>query len=179
MFKYKEVKAFICKECGVEFNRVIYKRKDNPQFCTKRCSALYRNKVEDRGAQYRASEKMRAAAIANLKKNQTARGISGCMKKRNMHKYKDLMDLFNEREVRYEVEYVLGDYVFNIALLDYKVFVEFDVIDTHKWERNDRYDKEKDEYAKKMGWQVVRIELAPKEVPFAYEVVKIIEKKTT
>jgi very-short-patch-repair endonuclease len=50
----------------------------------------------------------------------------------------------------------LGKFVFDLAFIDKRLFVEFDG-PYHGWTEQIESDKSKDGYAQSMGWKVIRL----------------------
>jgi very-short-patch-repair endonuclease len=84
--------------------------------------------------------------------------LSACqtLKIREGHKYTKLADFLTSRGVHHEFEYPLGDFVFDLALFNQRILVEFDS-PYHSCEPMGVRDNLKDNAAVVEGWTVLRI----------------------
>lgn len=71
-------------------------------------------------------------------------------------KYAQVEAWLRKKGIRYRIEEVVGRRIFDLALPDTKVFVEFDA-KHHAYPSQSGIDKEKDELARKRGWRVLRV----------------------
>ena len=79
------------------------------------------------------------------------------LKLREAWKYENIRNVLNSLNISHEFEYRLkGGYIYDLALFDKKVFVEFDAR-YHDQEKQQSIDDEKDKFAQCYGWSVVRI----------------------
>ncbi len=76
------------------------------------------------------------------------------MKRREAWKYALLLGALADRP--HEFEFKLGSYIYDLALLDEKVLVEFDGPEHTSDRRTRKQDKEKDSHAAQLGWRVER-----------------------
>lgn len=58
--------------------------------------------------------------------------------------------------VAYEFEYLVDKYIFDLALFDYKIFIEFDS-DYHNSTDQQIIDMDKEQTAQRIGWKVIHI----------------------
>jgi len=83
---------------------------------------------------------------------------SAVLKRREWWKYAKIDKALEWRI--HEFEYPLGGYVFDLALLDVNVLVEFDGPD-HKLIYQKKIDREKESVARSLGFSVVRRDVKP------------------
>lgn len=129
-----------CPVCKVKF--VSSTKKRGAIFCSRACAS--RGSVTE----YRHSKAVETGkrTVANLCKPVDA------LKKREAWKYVALEKHLQDRP--HEFEFQLGKWIFDLALLDVNVLVEFDGV-YHKSSQL-KTDAEKDAYAKENGFLVVR-----------------------
>jgi very-short-patch-repair endonuclease len=85
------------------------------------------------------------------------------LKTREAWKYKDLKEYLEAHKVSFEFEYVVGAYIFDLALPDIKTIIEFDGHEHNGLQQIEK-DKKRDEFAISNGWIVKRIEVSPRTV---------------
>jgi len=73
---------------------------------------------------------------------------------REMWKYKKLIDFLEFNNENFEFEFILGNYIFDLALSKRMIFVEFDGV-YHNGKQLLK-DAEKDKFAQDNGWVVIR-----------------------
>jgi very-short-patch-repair endonuclease len=61
--------------------------------------------------------------------------------------------------VKHQFELPLGNFIYDLGLLQHKILVEFDGKD-HTYESQRRLDERKDRYALNLGWTVKRVVVA-------------------
>lgn len=71
-------------------------------------------------------------------------------------RYKALQEYLDSVQEPHQFEYPLGRYVYDLALFNKRVLVEFDEL-YHTAQEQKRIDLAKDQYALSQGWEVVRI----------------------
>jgi very-short-patch-repair endonuclease len=86
------------------------------------------------------------------------------LKIREGEKYASLVVTLKQRGVLYEFEYRIGDVIFDLALLDRKLLVEFDG-PYHTWKGQVLRDGEKDQIAKRNGWNLLRVVTETNNIP--------------
>lgn len=79
------------------------------------------------------------------------------LKTREGWKYEEIKSYLDYANINYEFEYLVDKYVFDLALFDYKIFIEFDS-DYHLNSHQQEIDKLKRETATKLGWSVIHID---------------------
>jgi len=123
--------------------------KTEATFCSRGCASA------GSVTKYRR-EKAREMGSQNVGAINDIAVIAKGLRTRESWKYEELKKFFLSRGERFEPEYPLGRYVFDLALPDRKLFLEFDGKD-HEWTVMAQKDAEKDEFAESKGWKVVRI----------------------
>jgi very-short-patch-repair endonuclease len=134
-----------CPYCKNEFQSSTAKKSST--FCSRRCASA--------GS---VTEYRRMIAKQSTGGNFTINQIAAGLRVRESWKYEQIkQELLNKHET-FEFEYVLpgGNYIYDLALLDKKIFVEFDS-PYHKEAKSKERDIKKDIYAEKFGWKVIRI----------------------
>jgi|GEM_PF-4094490 len=98
------------------------------------------------------------------------------LKKREGEKYKDLMQLAEELGIECEYEYELPgtSYIYDFALLDYQVLLEFDGPDHARHPKRLHRDRLKDGAARSRGWLVFRYPTEPNAVIRPERLLKVI-----
>jgi very-short-patch-repair endonuclease len=79
------------------------------------------------------------------------------LKRREAWKYVLMEKILNEAGIKHEFEYEMGPFVFDLAILDKKILVEFDG-KSHQTRAQRELDIQKDKMANKKGFIVVRRE---------------------
>lgn len=147
----------ICPICKKEF-WCSSKKKYNRTFCSRECASK--------------------GSVTKLRRNTAIKwGLKNCHKSKNLEsidaiakglrnrelwKYSLLKDFFDKSNIKYQFEFPCGSGIFDLALLDLKLFVEFDG-PYHNDGNTEQIeiDKRKTEEAKNFGWNVVRIKCKP------------------
>jgi len=104
-----------------------------------------------------SEERREAQRLAGLAHAQNLLSPAETLKQREAWKYAALEKVLREADRDFEFEYQVGGFVFDLALLDEKVLVEFDG-PHHRGDEAER-DKHKEKMAKKRGFVVVRREV--------------------
>lgn len=132
-----------CRHCGNSFQSSL--RKKGATFCSRECAS--RGSVTDRRRQ--GSRKGGLKSVANLLSQ------AETLKRREAWKYVALEATLTKTGRAFEFEYPLANYVFDLALFDKRVLVEFDGPD-HGLEKQQKIDEQKTAVAEKYGFVVVR-----------------------
>lgn len=138
-----------CQFCNREFTSNTGSK--GAVFCSRSCASS--GSVTD----YRR-KKAREMGLKNSKGgNFTIQSTAKGLRRREGAKYAPLAAFLVSIEERHQFEYVLdGKHVFDLALIDRKILVEFDGKD-HNWTKQIQKDKMRDQYADSQGWTVSRI----------------------
>lgn len=139
----------LCAFCGNEF--ITKGDRHEAEFCSRSCAS--KGSVTDFRRQ-RASESGTANA-PNLIKTE------GVLAIRENWKYAEIREYLTRIGLKFQFEYRIEDHVFDLALLDRMLLVEFDGPEHRQGKRVER-DLTKDAEAAKFGWRVVRIPVAAK-----------------
>lgn len=134
-----------CPTCGTGFESTTRNRAK--RYCSRSCASRGSVTPKRRSAQKRAGREH----AANLK-------VAAALKSRECWKYSALSDYLGDRA--HEFEFELMGRVFDLALFDTKVLVEFDGPD-HRSEETKKNDSKKEQLAKKWGWIVKRRTVRP------------------
>lgn len=92
----------------------------------------------------------------SLKSKKNLISVSQTLKRREAWKYVKLKKLLTFLEEPYEFEKEIGKYVFDLALIERKILIEFDG-DDHSTPFQKKKDRIRDKFAKKKGWKVKRV----------------------
>jgi len=130
-------------ECGEVFTTTT--RNKAKRHCSRSCASRFSMTRRRRSAQ-------RAAGKKHKQNLDTAKA----MRSREAWKYSLLREELGDRP--HEFEFELGGRIFDLALLDTKMLVEFDG-PSHREGRQRMEDGAKDKLAAKLGWRVVRREV--------------------
>lgn len=143
-----------CEFCKKEFTQKVKQGHEGRKFCKSSCASS--------GS---VTEKRRAMAKISGKRNSaiTMHSIMGVeirakgLRKREAWKYKKIQAALNKKGVNFISEYPLigTKYIFDLALVDSKIFIEFDS-KYHKNKRQLPVDEDKEKMAKEHGWAVIR-----------------------
>ncbi len=80
-----------------------------------------------------------------------------------MPKYAEIRDFLGSAKIAYEFEYRVGRYIFDLALPDRHLLVEFDGPE-HRTPSGLRRDVRRDATAFQAGWQVFRIPVRARQI---------------
>jgi len=110
------------------------------------------------------TEKRRAKAKIIGRQNlpTSVEDIARTLRKREAWKYAEIKKLLDWKGIVYEFEWVIGPYIFDLALVNKDILIEFD--GPYHSGKQLEADEEKKKYAEKRGWKVVRIEVIPNQV---------------
>jgi len=136
-----------CPHCGRRFKSST--KKKAARFCSRSCASAGSMSESRREAQRRAGH----AAVATGRSNLIS--IADTLKLREAWKYAALKEVLDRQGRSYEFEYPVEHWVFDLALLDEKVLVEFDG-PYHRTERQTSLDDQKDEVGRAAGFVVIR-----------------------
>jgi very-short-patch-repair endonuclease len=159
----------ICPICQKEFWCSISK-KTNRTFCSRECAS--KGSVTDL-----RRESARKSGLENYNKSNnigTIESIANSLRVREDWKYSLIKSFLNKSNIRYQFEFPCGSGIFDLALLDLKIFVEFDG-PYHRNTTIKKIDDKKVIDAKNFGWNVVRIQsgqntiIDPKTIYYLFE----------
>jgi len=121
------------------------------KFCSRSCASKGSMTRERREAQHQAG----------LRHTENLLTAAEVLKRREAWKYTACREVLESSDRDYEFEFELCGYVFDLALHDAKVLVEFDgpYHDADNWQRE--RDKAKDRVAKDAGFVIVRRTVEP------------------
>ncbi|MBF0554409.1 MAG: DUF559 domain-containing protein [Nitrospirae bacterium] len=93
----------------------------------------------------------------NSKAINTVSAIADGLRSRESWKYEAVKKFLEEKCIRHQFEFPCGRWIFDLALIDFRTFVEFDG-KYHNSEIQTKKDEEKRIGAEEFGWKVVRVE---------------------
>ena len=135
-----------CLNCKKEFKTMTGCK--SPSYCSRSCAS--KGSVSD----YR----LEAQSKAGKKHTDNLIKTAETLKRREFWKYDRLKYFLDYEKEKYEFEFSLGSYIYDLALIKRKIFVEFDGKE-HSYLKKYCYDKKKDSYALSLGWVVKRVEV--------------------
>lgn len=146
-----------CEKCVNVFKSTTGARSAK-QFCSRGCASA--GSVTD----YR-----REKAIETGKMNsENLLTVEDMMKKREAFKYELMLVVLKEHKIDHEFEYRLGEYIFDLAIFDSEILVEFDE-EYHNFKNQKISDDKKQKFAESKGFTVIRIETEKHEtIPASY-----------
>lgn len=151
----------ICPYCKKSFNTMSGSKSST--FCSASCAS--------KGSMYehrREAQRKSGRASSNLIT------VVESLKLRESWKYKKLSTFLDMMEEVHEFEYSLKNAVYDLALIDRKILIEFDA-KYHEGSKQAKRDREKDIMANKHGWDIIRISTPSNAVidpELLYEIVK-------
>jgi len=153
----KRKKRVVRKECPI--CKTTFKSDSGAKSATYCC----RSCASKGSVTQRRREKARLVGLRNARLHLGVDSIASSLRSREMWKYEKILNFLSSIRERFEVEYVLDRYIYDLALIDRKMLVEFDS-DYHDWEKQKRRDCIKDKIASQNGWSVVRIAVGANDV---------------
>lgn len=162
--KYPPNRTQVCEYCKQPFNT------SSPfavRFCSRECASS--------GSVTPA----RKAALQNIRPihPSSAITIQHLLKKREAYKYSQLAELLTAKGIAHEFEFLIDPYIYDLALLDAKILIEFDG-NYHTGEKQLLLDQWKSDHATNSGWQVVRIPEAGSSQIDASVILPVLDKIT-
>ncbi|MBL7023782.1 MAG: DUF559 domain-containing protein [Candidatus Marinimicrobia bacterium] len=141
-----------CKNCNNEFETKNYAK----QFCSRSCASS--GSITEKRIN---AGKSSLNNFANLSQEDMISMISKGLKSREKWKYLDIESLLKRNNIRFEFEFPLDNYVYDLALFDKKLLIEFDG-SYHHYEDQKEVDDDKNETAIRNGWIIKRIKVNEK-----------------
>lgn len=140
----------ICPVCSTKFTCNTSNKKTNRTFCSRECASL--------GS---VTEARRNNPGQSLPHNTDV--VASGLRSREWFKYIEIKNELNNRKVNHQFEYVIEKSIYDLALIDLKILIEFDG-PYHKWIN----DELKNKLAEIYGWKLIRIKTLPDcEIPFS------------
>jgi very-short-patch-repair endonuclease len=132
----------LCLHCNSPFS--TFTGSKSADFCSRSCASAGSVTDKRRNAQ-------RKSGIEHCK---NLIPIEDTLRLREMWKYKKLKSFLEFSNEKFEFEFIIGDYVFDLALPERMIFIEFDGI-YHNGKQL-LIDADKDKFAQNNGWKVIR-----------------------
>jgi len=145
--KNYEIKK-ICPQCKEEFPTTT--GKNEATFCSRSCAS--KGSVTNH-----RREKARETGLKNNKHIMTDESRASSLRSREMWKYSKTRTVLDALGVEHQFEYPLNGKIFDLALFDLKLFIEFDGR-YHSEKKQSKLDKDKESIARSNGWDVSRIQ---------------------
>jgi very-short-patch-repair endonuclease len=134
-----------CECCGAAFVTTTHHKKVNVRFCSRGCASRGSMSDSRRAAQAAGGHQTKANLLSPEE----------TLRLREAWKYTAVEAKLKEDKRDYQFEYRIGDFIFDLALLDSKTLVEFDG-PNHQYQRDHDIDVKKDAVAKAAGFAVIR-----------------------
>jgi very-short-patch-repair endonuclease/DNA-directed RNA polymerase subunit RPC12/RpoP len=171
----KGMKMFCSNSCGAKFNNHSREMPDQEAQCELCSSSFMAKRMAGRWTRFCSREcaskgsynENRRQSVLKLVASGFGRGnlitASAALKMREAWKYVELASTL--QGVSHEFEYPMGNSVYDLALFDSKIIIEFDG-DDHRTQKQQWIDRSKDISAKEAGFTVVRVPVeAAKVIP--------------
>ena len=143
---FRELVAKTCPHCGREFTT-----RTDAIFCGRSCASA------GSVTQYR-HEQAQKTAMRNVKYILGIESIAKSLRAREAWKYEELRRRLESSGIEYEFEHVIGRYIYDLALFDSKLLIEFDG-PNHQEAYQIVEDVRRTEVAIANGWELSRIEV--------------------
>lgn len=149
-YKIDRTREIICQHCGKSF---VTSSEQDVKYCSRSCASAASVTPARRAGSRKggvAAQKLPTTVHFDILSAQKA------LKRREMWKYEELIKLLDKQGVRYEFEYLLDHYIFDLALLDRRILIEFDG-SYHVSKEQLRSDQIKATYAAGKQWIVFHV----------------------
>ena len=155
----------ICKHCGKSFDTDSHYE---VTFCSRECASA--GSITD----FRRHQMSVGGRTSQERHPVTSVNSCKILKKREAWKYQDIKSWLDKQSINHEFEYLVNKYIFDLALFDYKTFIEFDS-DYHLSDEQKVIDESKAQTARNIGWDVIHVATDYSVVLPASSVIDIIE----
>jgi len=161
-------KFFFCSlSCGANYRNSI--RNDKLIEVTKEClycRKKFKSNTGAKAASYCSRSCASKGSMNEYRRNRQSEGgkanaknlldVSITLKKREFWKYEQIKKLLDFLGKDYEFEYRINDNIYNLALFEEKILIEFDGR-YHNAIKQKNIDKNKEKVASQSGWEVKRV----------------------
>lgn len=156
-----------CPWCGEDFKTMTGAK--SPTFCSRSCASA--------GSVTEARRQAGRNARKNLDLGNEPEAKANALWARESWKYKKVQKLLDALDEDYDFEHPLKGtrHIFDLALLDHKILVEFDGR-YHRSPSQTKSDKKKSQAARKQGWRVKRVRTSVNKVLGTKAVKRILGK---
>lgn len=137
------------KECPVCKNKFTCKtsnKRTDRTFCSRSCASA--------GSVTEARREASRIVGCNNELMHNVFVTAAALRSRENWKYEKLIEELNKININYQFEYVVENSIYDLALIDKKILIEFDG-PYHQWLES---DKQKTELASHFGWNLIRIQ---------------------
>ena len=157
--KKKPVVKKVCPVCGKEFETST-RKKLNRTYCSRSCASkgsvtdYRRSKAREVGRELQ--KKYPSGSVEQIKK---------IMVSREKRKYAKIEEYLRKENIKHEFEFILGNKLYDLALIDLNILIEFDGKD-HQLKKGECFenDRLKDQIATKNGWAIKRVQVLNNEI---------------
>ena len=159
----------ICPICGKEFVTST-RNKRNKTFCSRSCAS------KGSVTEYRRNRAIEIGKHLSEKYTADVRTVKRMMEKREKYKYSEIETFLQNNNIKYDFEFVLENKLYDLALIDKRVLIEFDGKD-HECSKGECFenDKIKDTIALQNNWTLKRIKVKSSEIISCETIKDIIE----
>ena len=152
-----------CPVCNNYFECKISNKRTNKTFCSRECASagsITKARIE-------AGRKVGLLHNASNSLDLTASSL----RSRESWKYKKIKQYLIDNKINYQFEYVIEKFIYDLALIDLKILIEFDG-PYHEW----LDDNNKDILALSYNWKIIRIKTEPNTEIEIDKLVRILQK---
>lgn len=140
-------RTLVCPTCNKSF---VTDKHYEVTFCSRVCAS--KGSVTD----YRRQRMSEGGKLSQLIRPNTTESVQKLLRRREAWKYVRVKEFLDSISEPHEFEVALGNFVFDLALTDRKILVEFDG-SYHKNGHQIESDKLKEATATDAGWKLVRV----------------------
>lgn len=137
-----------CKYCNKEFPSST--KKKSSVFCSRSCASA--GSMTD----YRRKKAIEIGNRYKHKLDYSLNNVANILRKKEGYKYKFLEGYLLNIQEKHIFEFVVGQYIFDLCLIDRRVLIEFDS-PYHKNPKQQEKDYKKEKCASDNGWCIFRI----------------------
>lgn len=146
-----------CELCGNVFVHSLTNIGKKTRFCSRECAS--RGSVTQKRID--ASKNVGARSLSIMSKMERLRMIALGLLSREGNRYTEISEYLNKKNINYNFEYIIENYIYDLVLHDLGTVVEFDE-GYHSQPRQKEIDKERDVVAIRNGWKIIRIKTESK-----------------
>lgn len=147
------IETKICPFCKSEFKCKTSDKKTNRTFCSRECAS---------SGSVTEARKEAGRKIGTLECFHTPDQAASLLRSREWWKYEEIKQELISRKLNHQFEYVIEKSIYDLALIDMKILIEFDG-PYHQW----LDDELKTKLAELYEWKLIRIKTeANQEIPF-------------
>lgn len=143
-----------CPLCKTKFKCNTANKKTNRTFCSRECASA---------GSITEARKEAGRKLGALESSHTPDIAAASLRSREWWKYEEIKQELISRKLNHQFEYVIERSIYDLALIDMKILIEFDG-PYHQW----LDDELKTKLAESYGWKLIRIQTeASQEIAFS------------